>query len=591
MKHGLEGIDLNNPIKGKIPKIIEYLVEFYGEEYRDRITERINNTMFLFLDRYFSKYYTEVEGYFYRQIEKLINEFERELLNKHDIIANFNFGCFKEDMNNLAIFKDEINEDNIDKVYYFIKNNLSFDYRITSMDELEDNLNVDSYKEGLMDKFQKIHALFVEKYRTPLKYLFSEEKRYSKKEDPEYNYLSKSLEQKFYMKSENYILETLTDKLNIPITDENVTEMLGMVQPIIDYIETRPILVSRSLKSQIDNICKSLQSMSQAIIFTNGNIIPKYSHSDIEKIILDLKKPIKMFREDQYVKDIAVKSDAIQEILDVAHEYAFSDDCISFIREFVLIKNVNLGGANIATVKLSQPKVTRNICVVDSYLKLYDTSFFHELNHAIMSYASFNKNKFIQKNGLSVKRYSLSGKTIQPCKSTPESYVYLDEVLNEYLSLKVSEKAKNDNFHIGYYYDIISTYRFAFPMLENFFEENLSDLIKCCMSNNENLIHKTFGKKNFDKLAFATSNLLNVYAMNEYKILEKELNDNFGENVDGFSLIGIQKDNLSQMVKDYIECYKLAGEAIEDIRKWKLENSNQIKSDDYIVDEEDISDI
>ena len=37
LKHGLEGVNLNNPIEDKLPQIIEYFVKFYGEKYRERI--------------------------------------------------------------------------------------------------------------------------------------------------------------------------------------------------------------------------------------------------------------------------------------------------------------------------------------------------------------------------------------------------------------------------------------------------------------------------------------------------------------------------------------------------------------------------
>ena len=72
MKHGLEGVDLYNPIKDKLPQIIEYFVEFYGEGYRKDITEKLSNTIFVFTDRVYENQFTPVEEYFYLNILVII---------------------------------------------------------------------------------------------------------------------------------------------------------------------------------------------------------------------------------------------------------------------------------------------------------------------------------------------------------------------------------------------------------------------------------------------------------------------------------------------------------------------------------------
>ncbi len=52
IEHKLENIeDIYNPLKNKLPQIIEYFVKFYGEEYRSQIKDRIDNTIFIFADR------------------------------------------------------------------------------------------------------------------------------------------------------------------------------------------------------------------------------------------------------------------------------------------------------------------------------------------------------------------------------------------------------------------------------------------------------------------------------------------------------------------------------------------------------------
>ena len=45
----IKGINYFNPLEGKIDKIIEYFVKFYGEKYRERIENKIKNTTFIFV--------------------------------------------------------------------------------------------------------------------------------------------------------------------------------------------------------------------------------------------------------------------------------------------------------------------------------------------------------------------------------------------------------------------------------------------------------------------------------------------------------------------------------------------------------------
>ena len=45
----VEGVNIFNPIEGKLDKIIDYFVKFYGEKYRERITQRLTHSTFLFL--------------------------------------------------------------------------------------------------------------------------------------------------------------------------------------------------------------------------------------------------------------------------------------------------------------------------------------------------------------------------------------------------------------------------------------------------------------------------------------------------------------------------------------------------------------
>ena len=50
IKHGLEKINIENPIDKSLPMLIDYFVNFYGEKYRERITDRLNSATYVFTD-------------------------------------------------------------------------------------------------------------------------------------------------------------------------------------------------------------------------------------------------------------------------------------------------------------------------------------------------------------------------------------------------------------------------------------------------------------------------------------------------------------------------------------------------------------
>ncbi len=68
-KHGYEEINFNNPLMGKIGIVKDCLIDFYGEKYKDRINSRIDNTLFVFLDRASDEGLEVLQGHFGELLE------------------------------------------------------------------------------------------------------------------------------------------------------------------------------------------------------------------------------------------------------------------------------------------------------------------------------------------------------------------------------------------------------------------------------------------------------------------------------------------------------------------------------------------
>lgn len=79
----VNGLNIFDPIDGKLDQIIEYLVKFYGEEYRQRITDRINNTTFLFVGEIDEQTklstFTDLKKYYNKQLNNIKKAFFEEL--------------------------------------------------------------------------------------------------------------------------------------------------------------------------------------------------------------------------------------------------------------------------------------------------------------------------------------------------------------------------------------------------------------------------------------------------------------------------------------------------------------------------------
>lgn len=86
-------LNLINPLDGKLPLITEYFVKFYGEDKRERITNKLKNATFVFIPNFKIDVYLEAEKYFYNlknQIQNNVVEstgfpYEKKLVSNLDL--------------------------------------------------------------------------------------------------------------------------------------------------------------------------------------------------------------------------------------------------------------------------------------------------------------------------------------------------------------------------------------------------------------------------------------------------------------------------------------------------------------------------
>ena len=84
IKHGYENINIDNPLEGKLEKLIDYFVEFYGEENRKLIEERIHNTQFAFIDHSVELGIDDIKKHFKSLLSKATSKEDREYLESEE---------------------------------------------------------------------------------------------------------------------------------------------------------------------------------------------------------------------------------------------------------------------------------------------------------------------------------------------------------------------------------------------------------------------------------------------------------------------------------------------------------------------------
>lgn len=592
MKHGLEGVDLYNPIKDKLPQIIEYFVKFYGEEYRKEITEKLSNTIFVFTDRVYENQFTPIEEYFYLNKRKLIDDFQKALKNKFGMDMVFAVDNLEDCMIRLSKFKDEINYKNILLAHDFFLHVKGKKFKLVSPQKMEECLADEKKSAELYCILNGIHDLYYNKYKDDFEYLDNEYKRLQRFNDEDFTLFLKKIDRRFYQKSENLILSQLFTKLSIPVNDENINRLAFYVPMIIDYLEVEGQDLPDYSESLFNNIFREIASLGQIPQKTAGKVdnSDDYAIRYVRKTLDKIKKQVILFRDEEFFGILSARAGIFDNINDIYANFVLGPDCVNAIQEFMLARHPMQGGFNVATVAYDKPKLTRSICVNYSYLSLDDESVIHEMNHAILSNASFDGKYFFNKTGLREQKALVSknrsGKSVY---SSFEKYGAIDETINEYLSQKVVGLMRQDNFKIGYHRDVEVLYRGAFPLLQDFLEENLDTLIKCCASKKAKDLNLIFGEGNFDELADITTECFKLLKDKKaFTIISKDLQNNMFEGESFYDLIHVQGIEWHKETDSYLDCYRRAEVVMGKIEAYKADKKSYKKmlADQFSIEEE-----
>ena len=135
---------------------------------------------------------------------------------------------------------------------------------------------------------------------------------------------------------------------------------------------------------------------------------------------------------------------------------------------------------------------------------------------------------------------------------------------------------QEDNFTIGHRSDSGSTYTKAFPLLSQFIEDNIKDIIEARMSDTPMLFTQKIGKENIETLSNAISNLLEI--LKQFPFYYAEANIRNILNINGeLDLFSIKPDKrFSNNTNDILKCFNDVKSVMDKINLKNNENSIQI---------------
>lgn len=550
MKHGLEGINLYNPVEGKLDKIIDYFVDFYGEKYRDRIEDRLKNSIYIFTDRYNKT--TPIKQYFAYVNRIMMDAFEKEMLEAFGLVFKFKYSDIAKQMKVMAGIKDKNFANLKEKEIKFLQ---QFEI-LSSQNNLNNYFENDDVRNYFSDIFDKVEEIYDTTFRDFDELL----KEDGVKLDHVDENVVKQIELKYLKSCFKLFGEMIAKNLKIKFDDDKKLILKNSMKSMIDYM---------SGKKVDENVFREILSLSD-----------RYKNISIDNFleILDIYKPKWQSLVDERDSQLYIlRGNLAEKIAEIENEIVFGEDTVKSIKDYILMSNPSEKGFAVAGVRKTEPDKPVSVIVASSYLFLSDDVIVHEMNHSVFVNSKLENGVYTQKIGLKKTETDLETDSIL---YSNREYTGLNEVINEYLAQKIVGKIHKDNFRIGYKRDDDILYRIAFPILGEFIEENMDNLIEICMSEDVNMIYKYFNKKDIDTLAKIIDDLFNMFGnkrKEKVDILQNEI-EAFANKPD-YDIFEVASNNdvkWSYVTQCYLDIVTRFKKIIDKIKNGKIEIDAEI---------------
>lgn len=528
----VNGLNIFDPIDGKLDQIIEYLVKFYGEEYRQRITDRINNTTFLFVGEIDEQTklstFTDLKKYYYKQLNNIKKAFFEELgmpnNPKIEILDVDRFHLFAMTIESLR--RNELDRLDGKKIYNLIKFldimgvKNSENQKLRSLKDLQELVQNDEKYIEVLDIYLKAKKLWTAKYSR--KYFETTmEKKLNESKISTFEEKSREIIDYYKGQINNLFLSVISRVKNVDVETLKANDKIhDYIQTFIDIVEKRNELITNYDK-------KNRIALYKFMGIDHGDDYEAYKNDPFIIKLTKAPELLEKYREytDNQLNELVIRCNYLTSAYESLENNGVNitkDGLARAIFKTIMGKNSSLAWA--FSLSYSGKKELQSICVCKNALKLDTLTLIHEINHILEFDYLFKNGEFAGYK---------SGFTYRDSKSVAQNDVeILDEVINDYIAYQIYDEFKRDGFELGYKEPITSEYSKMFLVIGEFLEENLELIKKCRMSSNPNMFAQIIGLNNFEMLNNA---IKKCYTLDYYEVFEanKEINEkaenNFSE--------------------------------------------------------------
>lgn len=528
----VNGTNIFNPLEGKTQEIIEFFVSYYGEEHRERISERLNNTTLIFTSRNLfgenplidniKNFYSQKEKYIYNKIFSEFPQYTPKSPSKFNSPAD------------AYLVREAIGENSIDFLIYDQITDLIemfgletpdcplIDYNHKTIDKW---LSTGDNKTRVLRCLNRILMISKHQYGNVLSQL-SQEKQLAISQLKSYDNQIESA-----LNTNSNLCKIIVGKYllqNCPkmqkLTDEEFSDDVDLFMSIMqlgvenfikkdDFSSMESLILIemfRHMGFNLGNDIRKYQTNYKLLACIFDNQLCKQVNDNARKSVVEMCKNNPYFQEVlQTIQGLDVKGGNL--------ELAFS--ALQFVQ------NVSTQGAVMLQYMDAKTDKLKYVCLFPDAVSVCDYAIFHELNHVIESSLVSSSDKgFVAKCGFEVyeREYLnidfsfenlLAGKKSDgeaTSRKKRESEIF-NEIINDYFALQMHQKVRKQ----GKIYAIgemrLSSYMSCYNFLKDFIVKYEKQIINCRLSKDPKAFEKLIGEENMQLLSVGFDFLFNFY--------------------------------------------------------------------------------
>lgn len=634
MEIRINGVNVFNPLEGKLDDIIECFVEFYGEKHREKITHNLKNTEYFFLPKNkLNPLQPEFERYFSTETKKVYKElYERISPNGRKMPEIIGSSVKISDLQTIKAklqdYSPEEDKRSWNRTQYDANALLQYMGLQKTAEDLarekaeRENIPTDS------EEFMEImHA-----YRRD-----GDEK--TPEELHEYFLVSENRDRvcEFIEMCEEKFVELGYDKIidDLNKQQETVYEQIKEVDNVINASnreagERIHDFVASKINETLEKQGLETKKSTDWDMIKYAKIYEGLLNTDLTqdtKWLGDYKKEkfVKFFQElgfnygdkfEDYLDSPEIQQTLINEkiyaeynklILDIQNDVALKNPILSEYlskiekRGTVNAKDLFYGLANYMNGFSSgaayvSPSFTRTgemqkflVCewgLNDHDSKEHlDCNLVHELGH-IATASSFVANKDVYwKAGFDfAKDFSQSDENINQENEDERRYEALNEIINDYFTLDIYKVIREKGIILNLGHQELktrSTYQDGFRLMEGFIESHKQEIKDSLMSDNPMAFAEIIGKENYDLLADACTEYLSLTTnMDNHIKFIQQVNALRAEFDAPFFVGVLLQEEWYGSSKPFADCFKKVAQVERNIQLAKTKNTEIDKTKD-----------